>query len=81
VKNLHFRISHTPVINPVVKNFHVPRPARASLADPASRGDAAYGGMPGAFCHGIVKNQQGSAAELLPIGSGGICSSGFHTLP
>jgi hypothetical protein len=27
-------------------------------------------GMPGAFCHGIVKNQQDSAAEALLIGSG-----------
>jgi hypothetical protein len=27
-------------------------------------------GMPGAFCHGMVKNQQGLATEVLKIGSG-----------
>jgi hypothetical protein len=51
---------------------NLPRPARKrSLRRPRrSRGNAAFGGMPGAFCHGIVKNQQGLAAEVLKIGSG-----------
>jgi hypothetical protein len=48
-----------------VKNLHVPRPARASLADPGFAGVMPLCGMPGAFCHGMVKNQQGSATEVL----------------
>jgi hypothetical protein len=52
-----------------VEIFHVPRPARKqSLRRPRlRRGYAAKGGMPGAFCTGIVKNQQGSEAEVLQI--------------
>jgi hypothetical protein len=71
------------VINSELQNFHVPRPA-ASFArqTPASPGFAAFGGMPGAFCTGIVKNQQGSAAEPLHTG---ICESNesvkFITIP
>jgi hypothetical protein len=44
-----------------VQIFHVPRPARKlRLRRPRlRRGYAAFGGMPGAFCNGIVKNQQG----------------------
>jgi hypothetical protein len=54
-----------------VKVLNVPRPARKlRLRRPRFAGFAAFGGMPGAFCHGIVKNQQGLAAELFPIGSG-----------
>jgi hypothetical protein len=61
------------VKNQAVKVQNVPRPAveRSSTKPRLCRGDAAFGGMPGAFCHGIVKNQQGSAAELLKTGSGG----------
>jgi hypothetical protein len=41
---------------------------QASLAPTRLRRvDAAAGGMPGAFCHGIVKNQQRSAAEVWQI--------------
>jgi hypothetical protein len=58
------------VIKQAVENLHVPRPAgeQSSPKPRRSRGNAAFGGMPGAFCSGIVKNQQGSAAELLQIG-------------
>jgi hypothetical protein len=35
--------------------------------DPASRGYAAFGGLPGAFHTGMVKNQQGFATEALKI--------------
>jgi hypothetical protein len=37
---------------------------------PASPGDAAAGGMPGAFYNGTVKNQPRSTPEVLHIGSG-----------
>jgi hypothetical protein len=51
-----------------VKNFHAPRPARKlRLRKPRIRGVMPLRGMPGAFCHGIVKNQQGSATEALYI--------------
>jgi hypothetical protein len=39
-------------------------------------------GMPGAFCHGIVKNQQGLAAEVFHIGaSAGFCTAEFMAIP
>jgi hypothetical protein len=51
-----------------VKIFHVPRPARKrSLRRSRFAGFAAEGGMPGAFCHGIVKNQQSFDSELWQI--------------
>jgi hypothetical protein len=63
---------HNPVKNQKVKNFHVPRPARKrSLRQPRrSRGDAAAGGMPGAFRSGIVKNQQRADPEPLHTKAG-----------
>jgi hypothetical protein len=57
------------VKNQAVKILHVPRPARKrSLRQPRrSRGNAAFGGMPGAFYSGMVKNQRGLATEVLKI--------------
>jgi hypothetical protein len=47
------------VKNQAVKIFHVPRPARKlRLRRPRFAGFAGFAGMPGAFCNGIVKNQQ-----------------------
>jgi hypothetical protein len=58
------------VINQAVKNFHVPRPARKlRLRRPRFAGFAGFAGMPGAFCNGIVKVLQGSAAEPLQTSS------------
>jgi hypothetical protein len=57
------------VTNQAVKNLHVPRPARASLAAPGFAGVMPLRGMPGAFCTGMVKNQQGFDSELLQIGA------------
>jgi hypothetical protein len=38
--------------------------AQAELAPTPLRGVMPRSGMPGAFCHGIVKNQRGSAAKV-----------------
>jgi hypothetical protein len=70
VQNFHFRIYRNPVKNQAVRKRNLPRPARerSSPKSRRSRDYAAAGGMPGAFRTGIVKNQQGSASELLQIG-------------
>jgi hypothetical protein len=52
------------------EKFSRSAPGASFARRPRFAGFAAYGGMPGAFCHGIVKVQQGSAAEPFPISSG-----------
>jgi hypothetical protein len=67
--NLHFQISHHPVINQTLQIFHVPRvwrKLRSSLRATATGGARrAKSAAKRAYHTGIVKNQQCSVSELL----------------
>jgi hypothetical protein len=66
---MKFWIFVNPVRDEAVKVQNVPRQTLYLMLAPTRlrRGNAAAGGMPGAFCTGMVKVQQGFAAEVLQI--------------
>jgi hypothetical protein len=63
---LKFWICDNPVRVEASEKFSRAAPgAQAKLAPTPRSGVMPRSGMPGAFCNGMLKNQQGSATEVL----------------